>query len=112
MKTGLFRDSFLEDPWKDLVPRKTVPGGKSVLLDSSSFGQSMEDDGSNLKGEARESEENSHDRDGEGEGEIILPDSDEDNANETAVGPGIGLGDGLVEAAREAQGLHRTMGQE
>jgi len=112
MKTGLFRDSFLEDPWKDLVPRKTVPGGKSVLLDSSSFGQSMEDDGSNLKGEARESEENSHDRDGEGEGEIILPDSNEDNANETAVGPGIGLGDGLVEAAREAQGLHRTMGQE
>ena len=23
IKTGLFRDSFLEDPWRELVPRKT-----------------------------------------------------------------------------------------
>ena len=95
MKTGLFRDSFLEDPWRDLVPRKrglqsglettpltnaprTVGIGQGQAKDPKDVGMGSED----------------------AEGEIALPDSDEEDLNEAAQDSSIGLGDGLVEAVR------------
>jgi hypothetical protein len=102
MKTGLFRDSFLEDPWKDLIPRRT--GLRATGVDvplpvpSYSVGRSVERDPLRTKGEAHENEGGLDDVDGEGE--IMLPDSDEEDTSQIAADSGIGLGDGLVEAAR------------
>jgi hypothetical protein len=73
MKTGLFKDSFLEDPWKELIREKK-------------HGAIVKTQGPIVGHEAISDEE----------GEIILSD-DEDESRENV----IGLGDGIVEAARE-----------
>ena len=78
MKSGLYKDSFVEDPWKELIysrqkqptppPTDEVPAG--------------DDD----------------------EGEILLPDDDDEEEGEDVgmrIESVVGLGDGLVEAVRE-----------
>lgn len=98
MKTGLFRDSFLEDPWRDLVPTKTGlrPGSENTL--PSNVPRTVH----SRQGNSRDqySEDSGKMGDGETEGEIALPDSDDEDTDEVAEGSGIGLGDGLVEAVR------------
>jgi hypothetical protein len=85
MKTGLFKDSFLEDPWKELIygkKRKQLDievKSQPPQIKEQEFGGDVSDEG--------------------GEGEILLSD-DEDYLNESKDGV-VGLGDGLVEAARE-----------
>ena len=73
MKTGLFKDSFLEDPWKDLIyGKKQDPVVKT------------------------QSPTDGHEAVSDEEGEIILSDDDDESRENV-----IGLGDGIVEAARE-----------
>jgi hypothetical protein len=83
MKTGLFKDSFLEDPWKDLIHGKQKGGRQSAdvksqpQLNNEGDGVMVSDD----------------------EGEIILSDDDDDFHE--SKGSMVGLGDGIVEAARK-----------
>jgi hypothetical protein len=78
MKSGLYKDSFVEDPWKELIysrqkqptppPTEEVPAGDDE------------------------------------EGEILLPDDDDEEEGAEVgmrVESVVGLGDGLVEAVRE-----------
>lgn len=79
MKTGLFKDSFLEDPWKELIyGKKSKP---SIVIQPSQVPTTKAD------------EDVSDD-----EGEIILSDEEEESKESAAI---IGLGEGIVEAARE-----------
>lgn len=82
MKTGLYKDSFLENPWKELIysrqKQPTPADGDGEVVP--------------VRGEDEE-------------GEILLPDDDDDDdgieSGEGWRGESVGLGDGLVEAARE-----------
>jgi hypothetical protein len=92
MKTGLFKESFLEDPWKDLVGRKSQQASFQSAQLHTVAGQRP----SNVNVLANKDE-----GDGEGsmsdeEGEIVLPEDDDDL--EVSEGSMVGLGDGLVEA--------------
>jgi len=81
MKTGLYKDSFLEDPWKGLIYSQKQP----TPTDEVPVGDDEE-------------------------GDILLSDDDDDDEEEDVeVGERlgvrtesvVGLGDGLVEAVRE-----------
>jgi hypothetical protein len=91
MRTGLFKDSFLEDPWKNLVGRKPIPFEQSAELhtsrsitEDSHVPTKDEDDGGLGDGS-------------DVEGEIVLPEDDDELEEST-----VGLGDGIVDAARKA----------
>lgn len=88
MKTGLFKESFLEDPWKHLVGRTPLPFQQSAQSHTmrSTGGSPTKDD-----------QEAGISDGSDGEGEIALPE-DDDDMDESAVG----LGDGIVEAAKNA----------
>ena len=81
MKTGLYKDSFLEDPWKRLIYSRQKRPVESVAPATETGGDNEE-------------------------GEILLPDDEEgggvlDEGSRTTAESVVGLGDGLVEAARE-----------
>jgi hypothetical protein len=76
MKTGLFKDSFLEDPWKHLISGK---------MQKPSIGEQP----ATIEPPVCSDEE----------GEIIL--SDEEDFNELRESETAGLGEGIVEAARQ-----------
>jgi hypothetical protein len=79
MKTGLFRDSFLEDPWVELLNGKRSVGGKSQ----------------GPTGEDRLKEDS--------EGEIDLGEEFEEGLNSrNKNGKDINLGDRIAEAAGRA----------
>ena len=91
MKTGLFKESFLEDPWKDLVVGKAQSTKVSGVQEENQIPaiETHEKQSRTFYGVPSEEEE----------GEIVLPDDDDDvNPPPEDV---IGLGDGLVETARE-----------
>lgn len=78
MKTGLFKDSFLEDPWEELIyGKKQNPTSHTPIMET-----------------PIEKEDGISD-----EGEIILSD-DDDDFDESRREIVIGLGEGIVEAAR------------
>jgi hypothetical protein len=87
MKSGLFRDSFLEDPWRDLVGQ-----GRSSARGGHGSAQMAMDAVRNTITEGRSEKVEEV---GDGEGEIIL--SSDDDGEETGA---VGLGDGIVEAAK------------
>ena len=87
MKSGIFRDSFLEDPWRDLVGQRRLSarggyGSADMAMDA-------------VRHAITEGRSEKVDEVGDGEGEIVLP-SDDDGEEAGAVG----LGDGIVEAAK------------
>ena len=86
MKTGLYKDSFLEDPWKELIYSRQKQARPAAAEGDGEEGMMGGDD---------EDEE----------GEILLPDDDDDDDGGGRVGEGwtgesVGLGDGLVEAVK------------
>jgi hypothetical protein len=95
MRTGLFKESFLEDPWKDLVGRKSPQGGMQSWQLHTVAGQRAGDVNVLAKKDEGDGEGGMLD----GEGEIVLPDDDDDL--DVPEGPVVGLGDGLVEAVRK-----------
>ena len=97
IKTGLFRDSFLEDPWRELVPRKTGLRAGVENTPRTNVPRAMDSGQGKPKERPYETTEKVDDEDAEGE--IVLSDSDEDT-DQVEGDTGIGLGDGLVEAAR------------
>ena len=97
IKTGLFRDSFLEDPWRELVPRKTGLRAGVENTPRTNVPRATHSGQGKPKERPYETTEKVDDEDAEGE--IVLSDSDEDT-DQVEGDTGIGLGDGLVEAAR------------
>lgn len=67
MKTGLFKPGFLEDPWKELIAKKSLPGNTLETAGLGSVGEGT----ATRTGEQRISAKSD-------EGEIILPDDDDD----------------------------------
>jgi hypothetical protein len=97
MKTGIFRNSFLEDPWKGLDPGKVPPTRSAdARREREGSGEAATGAVHNVvkKGTPVSNEVNLADA----EGEIVLPDdSDDDDGADTDM---VGLGDGIVEAAK------------
>jgi hypothetical protein len=85
MKTGLYKDSFLEDPWKDLVQSTRRSAKPKTYEDQASA--AIKNDGHQDPLADNE------------EGEIVLSE-DEDEDDDLRLST-VGLGDGIVEAARE-----------
>ena len=77
MIMGLFKDSFLEDPWKHLLPGKKQ--NPTIAEQPTTIERPVGSDE---------------------EGEINL--SDEEDFNELRENEMVGLGEGIVEAARQA----------
>src|SRR5277367_4003095 len=83
MKTGLYKDSFIEDPWKELIYSRQKQPTATVEVAAGD----------------------------DEEGEILLPDDDDEGEEEeedkglrdegVRMESVVGLGDGLVEAVRE-----------
>lgn len=84
MKTGLYKDSFLEDPWKDLIKSKRQNMRSKLYEDQPDSAAIVSDQNQDILAD-------------DVEGEIVLPD-DEDDVHDRQSGP-VGLGDGIVEAA-------------
>ena len=84
MKTGLFKDSFLEDPWKEFILNKKAQS------EDSNKRQAMKQEGDVPKDRSDE------------EGEIILSEGgDDDDFRDSKDDDGVvELGDGILEAVR------------